>query len=370
MPNSYSQFKAMMAIARASLIAIFRSPQAVFFSLFFPIVLIVVFGALSGIGGISFNIAFDSKSDTSNIIYWVIKNKIPILNVENAPEEELLDRLKKGRITALINIQKIPACDTCAKYDLHFMTTSAGQRDLPFLQPVIRQAVETVNARSSEQPTTGQYVSISTEQIPARVYRMIDFYLPGMIGFSLMGSAVFGVAFVYLTFRETLVLKRLFSTPVKRGYMLLGESIARIAFLITTAIVLIVFGRYFYHFTLANGFVTFLEMLVISLVGIIVFMGFGFVISGISKNQNVVPVYANLFMFPQYFLSGTFFPITGLPANMQAIVKYLPLTAFNDAMRKVSFEGSHIWDVGRELGIMAAWCLLAYAVAIKVFKWE
>ena len=152
--------------------------------------------------------------------------------------------------------------------------------------------------------------------------------------------------------------------------MVVGESIARVIFLLMTAVVLILFGKYFYHFTLANGFVTFLEMMVLSLLGIVVFMGFGFVISGVSKNQNVVPVYANLFMFPQYFLSGTFFSITALPAGLQSFVKYLPLTALNDSLRKVSFEGAHLWDVGREIGILAIWCVIAYAIAIKVFKWE
>ena len=357
----------MLAITKASLIGIFRSPQAVFFSLFFPIVLIVVFGALSGGGGISFNVAFDAKSDTSNWVYRVINDNIPVLNVVKGNEEELVDRLKKGRISALINIQKTGS-DTGVQYNVHFITTSAGQRDSAFLQPIIKQAVENVN-NYGKSPQSKSIV-LSNETVEARKYRMIDFYLPGMIGFALIGSAVFGVAFVYLTFRETLVLKRLFSTPVKRGYMVVGESIARIIFLLMTAVVLILFGRYFYHFTLANGFITFLEMLALSLLGIIVFMGFGFVISGISKNQNVVPVYANLFMFPQYFLAGTFFPITALPQGMQAVVKYLPLTALNDALRKISFEGSHLWNVGREIGVLGAWCIIAYAIAIKVFKWE
>jgi ABC-2 type transport system permease protein len=94
------------------------------------------------------------------------------------------------------------------------------------------------------------------------------------------------------------------------------------------------------------------------------------VISGISKNQNVIPIYANLFMFPQYFLSGTFFPKTALPAGMQTIVSYLPLTALNDALRKVAFEGTGLLSCWKEIGILAAWGLLVYALAVKVFKWE
>jgi ABC-2 type transport system permease protein len=94
------------------------------------------------------------------------------------------------------------------------------------------------------------------------------------------------------------------------------------------------------------------------------------VISGIAKNQNVIPVYANLFMFPQYFLSGTFFPITSLPEGLQKIVRFLPLTALNDALRQVSFEGGHIWNVWPEILILVGWGIAIYFIAIKVFKWE
>ena len=128
-----------------------------------------------------------------------------------------------------------------------------------------------------------------------------------MIGFSLIGSAVFGVAFLFFALRETLVLKRMYASPVTKANIVLGESMGRVLFQLIIVIVLILFGKYAYNFTLANGFVTFLELLVLSALALIVFMGFGFFISSVAKNQNVIPIYANLFMFPQYFLSGTFF---------------------------------------------------------------
>ena len=127
---------------------------------------------------------------------------------------------------------------------------------------------------------------------------------------------------------------------------------------------------YFYHFTLANGIITFIELLVLSLIALFVFMGFGFIISSVSKNQNVIPVYANLFMFPQYFLSGTFFPKGALPQSIQWLVNSLPLTALNDALRKVAFEGSHLTDCWKQIGILAVWGVITYIIAVKVFRWE
>ena len=83
-------------------------------------------------------------------------------------------------------------------------------------------------------------------------------------------------------------------------------------------------------------------------------MGFGFFISSVAKNQNVIPIYANLFMFPQYFLSGTFFPKTILPQKIHWLIEALPLTALNDSLRKVAFEGLHLNDCWKQIGILAA----------------
>ena len=358
----------MLAITKASFKGILKSPQAVFFSLFFPIVLITIFGAIGGNRGISLDVAFTKNSDTANAVYWAIMNgEVPGVQVETGTEAELQDRLMKGRIAALVEIrQEAPGSNP--GYVVHLKTTSAGMKDLQVLEGMFKGIINEANDRIT--PRQRSYATVTTEEVEGREYRMIDFYLPGMLGFSLMGTAVFGVAFVFFSFRETLVLKRLFSTPIKRLYIVLGESFARIIFQLMTAVILIVFGVLLYNFTLAHGFITFLEMMLLCLMGVVVFMGFGYTISGLAKSQHVIPVYANLFMFPQFFLSGTFFPKTLLPAFLQPALKFIPLTAMNDAMRKISFEGAHIWEVGSELAILLGWAVVAYALAVKTFKWE
>jgi ABC-2 type transport system permease protein len=337
MSGQYNQWTAMWAISKATLRAIFKSPQAIFFSLFFPIVLIMVFGALAGGGGRSIDVAFDAKSDTLSELYYRIRSS-RLLDINEGSETELMDRLKKGRITAMIEVREgAKKTGTIAQYEIHLKTTSASQRELSGLKEILNGIIneETLAAQN-------KVAYISEEVVPGRRYRMIDFYLPGMLGFSLIGSAVFGVAFVFYTLRETLVLKRMFATPVKKTFIVLGESLARVVFQLTTSVVLILFGTIFYHFTLAHGFVTFLELMVLSFLGIAVFMGFGFIISSLAKNQHVIPIYANLFM----------------------------LTALKDAMRKVSFEGMHLLGVGKEITILIVWCLVAYSLLIRIFKWE
>src|SRR5215467_1144279 len=96
----YSQRRALFAITKASFKSIFKSPSSTFFSLFFPIVLIIIFGSLGGGGGVSFDVAIHKNSDTTNRIYQAIIEH-PIFNVVTGTDADIEDRLKKGRITAI-----------------------------------------------------------------------------------------------------------------------------------------------------------------------------------------------------------------------------------------------------------------------------
>jgi ABC-2 type transport system permease protein len=360
--KEYNQWKGAYAVCRAALRSIFRSPQAVFFSLFFPMVLIAIFGALSGGGGPSFDIAFDKQTDTSNILYKIISTS-RIFDVHKGSEELIDEDLKKGRIAAILNIKKDPTNEV--EYNIDLKTSSASKRDFPQVQNILTGIINSLN------PAKNTLAKLSAPTIvEGRRYSMIDFFLPGMLGFSLIGSAVFGVAFLFFSLRETLVLKRMYSTPIKKTYIVFGESIARVLYQLVTAIVIILFGTFFYGFHLAHGAVTVIEMLLLCLLGLLVFMGVGFIISSVAKNQNVIPIYANLFMFPQYFLSGTFFQKSLLPQSMQGIIKFLPLTPLNDGLRKLSFEGLHLYNLGSELSILLGWCIVVFAIAIRVFRWE
>lgn len=191
-----------------------------------------------------------------------------------------------------------------------------------------------------------------------------------MLGFSLLSTGVFGTAFLFFSLRQTLVLKRFFATPVRKFNILLGEALARLIFQLLGAIFLIVIGYYFFNFTIIHGFETIFELLVLSAFGLIIFMGFGFIISGISNSESSIPPLANIVTLPQFLLAGTFFPIDVFPNWLQPFCRILPLTHLNNALRKVAFEGDRLWQLPKELLILAVWGIVIYAVATRVFRWE
>ena len=369
MSKSYNQLTGTLAISKASFRAIFRSPSAVIFSFLFPLIFILVFGFLGSGSRVSVKIAIDPAADTTNPVFQAIRDIPAIIIVDKADKEEYED-LEKGRITAVLNFQ--PSAGTGAsEYIINMKSSEAvNPQNLVVLRSVLDGIIKNINEEKYPGAPSIAEVSNDIEKVPGRIYRTIDFILPGQLGFSLLSSGVFGVAFIFFNMRQTLVLKRFFATPLKRSNILFGEALSRILFQMITAVVILGVGYFFFHFTLVNGWITFFEMLVLSFIGLVVFMGFGFVVSGMAKSESTIPPIANIITLPQFLLAGTFFSIDNFPSWLQPISKVLPLTHLNDAMRNVAFEGAHLNDCWKQLGILGIWGIIVYLLAIKFFRWE
>jgi len=368
MAQQYNQLRAMLAIAKGSFKAILRNPSAVAFSFGFPLVFILVFGFIGG-GAPTASIALARQGDTNS---FVIKGllKSPLIRLADERDSlKIREDLIKGRIAAILVIDSGLSEAGIRQFKVHMLTSSASADRFPLVKSALAQVFEKV----VESHLDAKYRPIIVDELPpvaGREYSEIDFILPGMLGFSLLSAAVFGVAFLFFSLRQQLVLKRYYATPIAKKYIVLGEMIARVVFQLITAVVIIGIGKLFFHFTLVHGWETFVEMLVLSLIGLIVFMGFGFIISSVAKSESTIPPFANLFTLPQFLLGGTFFSVEAFPVWLRKICEILPLKQLNDAMRNVAFEGAHLTDCGKQLGILLLWGIGTYAVAIKVFKWE
>ncbi|MDQ2752024.1 MAG: ABC transporter permease [Bacteroidota bacterium] len=359
--NKYSQVKAMLAIAKGSLRAIFRSPSTVVFSLGFPIIFILVFGSI-GDNGFSMNIGFKKASDTTNRIYQSLSHIKGITIYNNLSDSLLTANLKSASITAIVDIQK----QNDNTYNVQLTSADIVKpQDLQILQAILNSIV----LRSDTSYHTAR-INPNITFIKGREFKEIDRILPGMLGFSLLGTGVFSVAFLFFNLRNQLVLKRFFATPIRRSTIILGEGLSRILFQLLSVIIIMIFGYLFFNFTFIRGAATFVDMLLLSFIACVVFMGFGFVVSGIATTDNVIPVYSNIFVFPQFLLSGTFFSTSVFPVWMQKICNLLPLTCFNNAMHKIAYEGLGLMSTWKDVGLLLIWGIIIYAVAVKAFKWE
>lgn len=361
----------MLAITKASLRSIFRSPSAIVFSFAFPFIFIIVFGFIGGGNGMqSIKIVMDPSADTTNVLYTALKNTNTVRIIKFENDAALKEAQSKGNFAGIVNIKK--NTEGPYPYKIELKSTTASNDRWPQLRSML---ISTINAVSDStfknRPAIAQLDFDYKRDIAViREYKTIDFILPGQLGFSLLSAGVFGVAFTFFNLRNQLILKRFFATPVSRTFIVLGEGLSRVIFQMITAIVIIGAGYLFFDFTLINGVTTFLAMLFLSFIGLNIFMGFGFIVSGLAKSESTIPPFANMITLPQFLLGGTFFSADAFPKWLQPISKAMPLTHLNTAMRSVAFEGQSLWQVKAEIGILVLWAVAVYIIATKVFKWE
>jgi ABC-2 type transport system permease protein len=370
MSKPYSQSKALWAITRASFKAIFNHPTAIVFSLLFPIIFIMIFGAFSNRSNISVRVAFDSSSDTTNQLYSIINNVKGITVLKRNPEQQL-EALKRGAITAIIRIQKNNDTAITSPYLLQLKTSEAvNPQNIQVLITLLNAVIKSVNDRVYPHTPTFAVIREEVEKIPGRQFRQIDFILPGQLGFSILFSTLFGIAFTFFNLREQLVLKRFFASPVSRVNILLGIGTSRLFFQLLNVIILVVIGHFFLHFTLQHGWFTLLEILVMTVIMLFLLMGVGLIFSSIAKSDTSIPLLINLFGFPQILLAGTFFPIDVFPKWLQQLCYILPMTHFNNAIRSISFEGNHLTDCWKEIAVLGIWIVVVYFLVSRLIRWE
>lgn len=169
--KQYSQIRAMLAVTKASLIATFRSPQSIFFSLFFPIVLIWIFGSLSGGDGVaSTDVAWEKGADSTSALYQEIAHSNAFHFVDPT-KKDIEDELRKGRIAGIISVAKQP--DTArTPYAVNIRTSTASVREFEQLQNSLNAVIHRLDATLyHNQPTTA---SLRVTQFSGRQYKMIS----------------------------------------------------------------------------------------------------------------------------------------------------------------------------------------------------
>jgi ABC-2 type transport system permease protein len=369
MHHPYREIKAVLILSKYSLLATLRSPTSVVFSLLFPIIFIVVFGSMIGDQTPVMKLAVGPGCDTANLLYKAIAGIPGIALKRGMTAAEQSDALRKGQLTGVLTIT--PDIGVGIAIIPHYsvrLEEMGSSQGTGFLETLLREALGGIDRQIF--PKNPSIARLTIDRQPGRVYKQIDFILPGQLGFSLLMAGVFGSSFLLFSLRQSLVLKRLRATPVRRRSIIAGEMLSRLFFHVIGFMIMVLLGYLVFGFTLVNGGLTFLEMLVFSFFGLGIFMGIGFVISGVIQNESSISPVANTVVLPQILLCGLFFPIESYPHWLQGFCNVLPLTLFVDGLRRIAFEGVHIWQMPLKIAGLLLWTVLIGVWAVRAFKWE
>ncbi len=197
--------------------------------------------------------------------------------------------------------------------------------------------------------------------------RYIDFLVPGLLGMNLMSTGMWSVGFALVQSRSGKLLKLFIASPLRRWQLLASQALARAVFLLLEVTILIGFAVFLLEVPLRGSLVL---LILVALLGGASFVGVGLLVAARPRTLEGVSGLMNLVMFPGWILSGTFFSTERFPDVMQPFVQALPLTALNDALRGIMLDDAGLTTVAPELGILALWGAVCFAIALRVFRWQ
>jgi ABC-2 type transport system permease protein len=196
--------------------------------------------------------------------------------------------------------------------------------------------------------------------------RYIDFLIPGLIGLNTMGGGLWGIGFLLVNFRMAKLLKCFMATPMPRRDFLLALLGARLTFLLPDLTVLLLLGTQAFGMPLRGSLPL---VIVIDVLGALAFAGIGLLVGSRATTTEAVSGLMNLVMLPMWLFSGVFFSAERFPAVMQPFIQALPLTQLLNALRGVILEGMGWVEVAPAMAILAAWAVLSFLLALRIFRW-
>jgi ABC-type multidrug transport system permease subunit len=328
-----------------------REPEAVFWTFVFPILL------AAGLG-----IAFRSRPAEVTAVAVVdigpraaglvtALQADSLLTVQSLSDSAAGEALRLGTVALAV----VPRGTSQVEYRYDEARPEARTARL-----LVDQAVQ--SAGGSARPVA---VSDSTVSEPGSRY--IDFVVPGLLAMNLMGSGIWGIGFGIVDARRKKLLKRLVATPMRRSHYLSSFLIMRLVLMVIEVVVIATFGHFVFGVPMRGSLGVFLA---VALAGTLAFGALGLLIASRARTVEAASGMMNLVMLPMWVASGVFFAASRFPDVVQPFVQALPLTAAVDALRLNMLQGGGWAAVGTELIILAAWLVVAFALAMRLFRWR
>lgn len=350
----------------------FRDRLALFFGILFPLIFLFVFGSISNGGNdTNFNVAVVNQSKTQFAEQYVDKleaNKVFKIDKEATTLDAAKDKMEKSQLDGTIVLppefgaeqsgQNYPSGQAEVIYTQNNAT--AGQT----LTSLLDASFKPLNTQfvSAAQPFT-----VKGEQLNEKSLNAFDYTFAGLLGFAIVGLGIFGPVNVFPELKKQGILRRLHTTPLKVWQYFTSTMISQAIIGLVSLAVMFAVALTVFDLKVVGNYFEIVTFLVISIIAI---LGIGLAIGGWAKNERQAAPLANIVVFPMLFLSGTFFPRFLMPDWLQTASAYLPLTPVIDGIRMIVTEGKHLTQIEPQLGLLAVWIVVIYAIAFKVFRWE
>jgi len=365
----------------SSLKIFFRGRSSFFWVLAFPIILMLIFGAIFSGGNVQYELAVQNK-DGSDISFAFINavNSTNAFKVHMVNASENADAyIKSNRISGMLIVPQgfgnqvqhnlaLGATRPSTAVQMNPTTTSATNASAlnatrvsssssqaqsnntnatpaavilkvdqsSTSAPVISGVLSSIaNGFNSQLTGSTQIVGVENQQVLSSQFKYIDFFVPGIIGLTVLTTGVLGTVGTNTQYRNNGILRKLATTPLGKSEWIISKMLYQTVVIFISAALIIVVAKLVYNVTVVPNVVT----LLLLFVGTICFTGIGMIIARFVKDEDAANAAASAVTFPMLFLAGTFIPLETMPDYLQTIAKFLPLTYLNYGLRDAMILG-------------------------------
>jgi len=325
-----------------------REPSALFWTYGFPVVLALALGvAFRNRPPEASDIAIQASPEAEIWRSALATNQT--VHVHWLDAQKARDALRSGKVALVV----VPGQPRTYLFD----PTRPESR---IARAIVDDALQRAEGRADVAPVNDQLITEPGS-------RYIDFLIPGLLGFNLMSSGLWGVGFVIVEMRVRKLIKRMTATPMSRTHFLLSFVLVRGAFLLGELPILLSFAHWVFDVPIRGSLILLVGL---SALGSLMFAGIGLLLGCRAQNTHTVAGLVNLVSLPMLVTSGVFFSAARFPPIVQPIINYLPLTALIQAVRTVMLDGADASAVAGQIATMLAWGLICFGLALRLFRWQ
>ncbi|MBN2100781.1 ABC transporter permease [Candidatus Dojkabacteria bacterium] len=341
-----------------------RDTSFIFWSLFFPFMIIGIFGVMD----------FANMGNNNVGLVYNKNTEIYAKQLKQVFEEEDDYKFHEGNIddeiTELKNDDRVIVLEFTESEDGQVVVNTYMSEENKQTASIIMLVAEKILADISlqmkhiELPFEVKQNIVNTENL-----RYIDYMVPGVIALSLMQGGLFSVIGAIVVAREKGILKRLFATPLPKHVYLIANIGTRMLMSLLQIAILIIVSKLVFGIKIVGSIPL---VAIMSCLGSLVFLSLGFLFSGFAKTSEaaramIMPVQM-LFMFT----GGVYFDRSVLPKWLFDITMYSPLTYLSDALKDIMVKGYDLDNQNIQTAFIALsiWLVALVSLSIKTFRWN
>jgi ABC-2 type transport system permease protein len=365
--------RALRSLSVANLRSFLRDRAALFWTLAFPILFVILFGTIfSGGGNPDYKVGWvDEDGTPAAAQVRTAFDKTGLVTLQDGTLAAEQDAMRHGSIDGIV---VVPAGVGAALEAAHHGGTAGSAQLVLYTDPTrtttsgtlsqIATAVATgINlSLSGRAPVLAvQAQSLQTEQLSN-----VSYFVPSILAMALMQLGVFA-AIPLVQQREKLILKRLSATPLPRWTLVVSNIVVRLVLAAVQTILILVIGVGILGVQLTGDW---LRIVAVVGLGAVTFVSIGYVIASFARTEESANGMTSIVQFPLMFLSGIFFPLEIMPSWLRSIATFMPLTYLGDALRQVMVGGTPFVPLGVDVLVLGGWLVVCLGISARFFRWQ